>query len=160
MAHELTVREQGWLQSLRDKVMGVFDGWFGGKEPASSPRRADLAWPGAVGAFPFGPAVDVVDEVDAIRVAAELPGLGADDFKVEVDSGRLFLRGEKRAHREGRRNGVYLSESRYGSFSRVVPLPCDVKTEEAQAVFKDGVLEVRLPKTEEAKARRIQVRVE
>lgn len=159
MAHEITVRERGWLQSLRDRVMRVFDGWLGGKEPATTSPKTDFAWPYAGGAFAFGPAVDVVDDGDALRVAAELPGLTTEDFRVEVDAGRLFLRGEKRIQREERRGGVYLSESRYGSFNRIVPLPCEVKAGEAEAVFRDGVLELRLPKTERAKAKRILVRV-
>ena len=82
-----------------------------------------------------------------------------EDFSVEVESDRLLLRGEKKDTHESKGKGVYYSECSYGSFMRVVPLPCEVDTDNTKAHYKDGVLRVDLPKSEEAKARRVQVNV-
>lgn len=107
----------------------------------------------------FGPALDVEEDDNEIRVTAELPGLDPDDFKVEIMDNRLYLRGEKKTSRTDKRRGYRYSESRYGYFSRVVPLPAEVDSDKATASFKHGLLRMKLPKTEAAKARRVRVKV-
>jgi len=106
-----------------------------------------------------GPAVDIEDCADEVIVTAEMPGLDKKDFEVEVEVDRLILRGEKKASKEKREGNYYYSETSYGSFHRVIPLPSEVDRDKADATYKHGVLKVKLPKTEEAKGRRITVKV-
>ncbi len=105
------------------------------------------------------PAVDVVDEKDHVVVKAELPGLAKEDVQVDLTDSTLTIRGEKKQEKEVKEKNFYRREREYGSFSRAIRLPAEVKTGEATAVFKDGVLEVRLPKTEEAKQKAVKVPV-
>ncbi|HNT89738.1 MAG TPA: Hsp20/alpha crystallin family protein, partial [Candidatus Hydrogenedentes bacterium] len=79
--------------------------------------------------------------------------------KVEVEERRLVLRGEKKAEREERRDGRYYSERSYGGFYRAGPLPCEIEPDKANARYRHGVLRVRLPKSDAAKARRKRITV-
>lgn len=106
------------------------------------------------------PAVDVLDEKDHIVVKAELPGLAKEDVQVDLTDSTLTIRGEKRQEKEVKEKNFYRREREYGSFSRAIRLPTEVKTGEATAVFKDGVLEIKLPKTEEAKQKAVKVPVQ
>lgn len=103
------------------------------------------------------PAVDMEEDDSEIRVTAEMPGLEKEDFKVEVLGDRLVIRGEKKAEREKREAGYFYSERSYGSFSRSLQLPAEVEVEKAKAEYKNGVLKLRLPKSETAKAKQIKV---
>jgi HSP20 family protein len=106
-----------------------------------------------------GPAVDMEETEDALVVRAELPGLRPDDVNVEVTNNRLILRGEKREEREENRRGIHVVERRYGSFLRTIPLPYEIDAEHVEANAKNGVLTLRLPKTEASKGRQVQVNV-
>jgi len=103
------------------------------------------------------PTVDMEEDDSEIRVTAEMPGLEKEDFKVEVLGDRLIIRGEKKAEREKREAGYFYSERSYGSFSRSLQLPAEVEVEKAKAEYKNGVLKLRLPKSETAKAKQIKV---
>jgi HSP20 family protein len=116
-------------------------------------------WPFQRGAI-HAPAIDVVDEKDEVVVKAELPGLAKDDVRVELTDSTLIIKGEKRREKEVKEENYYRSEREYGSIHRSVELPVAVKTENVKATFKDGVLEVRLPKTEEAKRKPVKVQVQ
>lgn len=113
-------------------------------------------WPAVLEAN-GGPAVEITEDSDAIRVNAELPGLERDDFSVEIEGNRLVLKGEKRAEIEGEKKGFYYSERNYGSFYREIPLPCEVDAEHISALYRRGILTVSMPKTDAAKANRIAV---
>ncbi|MBI4526630.1 MAG: Hsp20/alpha crystallin family protein [Deltaproteobacteria bacterium] len=104
--------------------------------------------------------VDVYEDKDEIVAKAELPGMNKEDISVEVSDHILTIKGEKKKEEETKDDNYYYSERSYGSFVRTVELPMEVKTENAKANFKNGVLEIRLPKTEEAKRKQIAVRVE
>lgn len=122
-----------WQGSLLDDPFfrapfAELDRWFGD----FSPTR-------------FWPTVDVVEEKNAIRVSAELPGMDQDDVEVSVDDGVLFLRGEKRNVEERDEDGCYRTERSYGFFHRAIPLPENVKLDDVDARFDKGVLTVRLP---------------
>jgi HSP20 family protein len=95
------------------------------------------------------PAVDIYDEGDAIVVKAELPGLTKDQVEVQLADRTLTIKGEKKRSEEVRESDYYRSERSFGSFTRTLTLPVEVKADAASATFKDGVLEIRLPKTEE-----------
>ncbi len=105
------------------------------------------------------PAVDVYEEKDAVVVKAELPGMSKEDIEVNLTGSTLTIKGEKKKEEEVKEADYYRCERSYGALARSVELPVEVKAEEAQASFKDGVLHVRLPKSEEAKQKRIKVKV-
>jgi len=106
------------------------------------------------------PAVDVFEEKDDIVVKAELPGIEKDNIEVNLADHHLTIKGEKRKEEEVKQEHYYRSERSYGSFMRTVELPKDVHADRVKASFKNGILEVRLPKTEEAKAKEIKVKVD
>ena len=91
-------------------------------------------------------------------ITAELPGLGESDVQVEIDENRvLTIRGEKKAETQGSKGGVAYTERSYGEFVRSVQLPTTVDPDKAQATFKNGVLELHVPKTEQAKPRAVPI---
>ena len=93
-------------------------------------------------------------------VRADLPGVNKDDVHVEVENGVLTISGERRNERNEERDGFYRSERSYGQFFRAIPLPDGVRADQCEAKFNEGVLEISLPipKQEEHKAKRIQIR--
>jgi HSP20 family protein len=106
------------------------------------------------------PAVDVFEEKDEIVVKAEIPGMDKDNIEVNLTDHTLTIKGEKKKEEEVKEENYYRSERSYGSFFRTLELPKDVHGDKVKATFKNGVLEVRMPKTEEAKAKDIKVKVE
>jgi HSP20 family protein len=104
--------------------------------------------------------IDVYEEKDEVVAKAELPGIAKEEINVNVTDHTLTIRGEKKKEEEVKDENYRYAERSYGSFIRTIELPADVQTEKAKASFKDGVLEIRLPKTEEAKRRQITVNVE
>jgi len=106
------------------------------------------------------PALDIYEDKDDIVIKAELPGLEKDDVEVNMMDHTLTIKGEKKKEAEVKEENYYRSERSYGSFARTLQLPTDVQADKVKASFKNGVLEVRLPKTEEAKTKAIKVKVE
>lgn len=106
------------------------------------------------------PVVDVYEENDEVVAKAELAGIGKDEIDVELTQDTLTVRGEKKKEEEVKEEDYYRSERAYGSFSRTVALPSEIQPDKAKASFKDGVLEVRAPKTEEAKTKVKKVKVQ
>lgn len=105
------------------------------------------------------PAVDIIDEKDHIKVRADLPGMKKDDIEVSLDSGILTIKGEKKEEKEVKEKDYLRSERYYGAFHRSFTLPSGVDAQKVNAAYKDGVLEVLLPKKEEAKAKQVKVDV-
>ena len=106
------------------------------------------------------PSLDVYEEKDAVVVKAELPGMKKEDVEVNLAGENLTIKGEKKEDKEVKEDDYYRRERSYGSFLRTVALPCEVKSDEIKASFKDGVLEVRMPKTEDAKKKSIAVKID
>ncbi len=107
----------------------------------------------------WSPAVDVLDQKDAIVVKADLPGLSKEDIDVTIENNVLAIRGEKK-HEEKHKDGdVIRSERYYGSFHRAFTLPSSVDPQKVQAKFQDGVLELEIAKKEEARPKQIKVDV-
>lgn len=98
------------------------------------------------------PATDFVEKDDCYEISVEVPGVDMKDVKVQIAKDRLTIRGEKREEKEEHESGRYVSERRYGSFSRSFRLPEDVDADAIQAVQDKGVLKLSLPKRPEAKA--------
>jgi HSP20 family protein len=103
------------------------------------------------------PPVDLVEAEDHFVLKADLPGLTQDDVSIEVQDGTLSISGERKAEHEQRERGWYRIERSFGSFSRSLTLPEGVNPDGIKAEFRDGVLEVRIPKPEERKPRRIEI---
>jgi len=103
------------------------------------------------------PAVDIYEKNDAVVVKAEIPGVEKDQISVEVKDGILTLRGERKFERDVKEESYHRIERSYGTFLRSFSLPVSVNQEKVKATFRDGVLEVELPKKELAKPKQIKV---
>ncbi|OLD64610.1 MAG: molecular chaperone [Acidobacteria bacterium 13_1_40CM_2_68_5] len=103
------------------------------------------------------PPVDIEEEGDRVVLRAEIPGVSRDDIDVSVENGTLTLRGEKKQERKIEAENADRLERFYGSFSRSFVLPTRINAERIKATYKDGVLEVVLPKAEEARPKKIKV---
>ena len=106
------------------------------------------------------PSLDVSETKNDFVVKAELPGMDLKDIDVSLTDGMLTIRGEKRQEKEEKEENYRLIGRSYGAFSRSVSLPRDVKNDKVSASYKDGVLRVVLPKSEEAKKKEIKIKVE
>ena len=104
--------------------------------------------------------VDIFEEGDNFVVKAEIPGLKKEDIEVNLTGDMITISGEKKKEEKVEKKDYYRVERSYGSFTRSFRLPKEVQTDKAKATFKDGVLEVKVPKTEEAKKREKKVPVE
>ncbi len=107
----------------------------------------------------FVPAVDIAEHKDNYLVRADLPGLRKEDVNVTLQDNFLTIRGEKKHETESKDANYYRRERVYGTFSRVIELPTSVDAKKIEASFKDGVLHITLPKSEEAKPKEIDVKV-
>jgi HSP20 family protein len=103
------------------------------------------------------PPMDLVEHDDHFVLKADLPGLAEDDVSIEVQDGTLRISGERKAEHEQREKGWYRVERSFGSFSRSLTLPDGVDPDGISAEFDRGVLQVRIPKPEERKPRRISI---
>jgi HSP20 family protein len=99
----------------------------------------------------FRPTVDISETDEEIRLTAELPGLGEDDFEVTLDGDRLTIKGEKKDEREEKEKGYHRVESLAGTFERSFRLPAEVDPESVSARYDKGLLTVTVPKPEEAR---------
>jgi HSP20 family protein len=107
---------------------------------------ANERWFGNFSPAAFQPRIDVVDDGDALRVTAEVPGMDKQDLELVIEDGYLVLRGEKRIDAKKEEKGCYRLERAFGGFQRVLPLPDGVDVERAEARFDKGELTLRLPK--------------
>lgn len=105
----------------------------------------------------FFPDLDVYEDKDNLIIKADLPGIKQDKVNVEVADDILTIRGKKNQEVERKDKNCYRFERAYGSFSRSIALPKYVDTSKTKASFKDGVLELIIPKTEEAKENKIKI---
>lgn len=108
----------------------------------------------------LSPAVDIFEQEDSVVVKAELPGMKKEDISVELNDGFLRIAGEKKREEKIERKDYYRMERSVGSFERRISLPAGIETEKTKASFKDGMLEITIPKTEEAKKKERKVKIE
>ena len=99
----------------------------------------------------FEPRIEMYETPDEIVVRAEMPGLDKDSIDVKVRGNYLIIRGVKKQEQKEEKDNVFFSETFYGEFQRVIPLPVEVKEEGIEAYYDKGVLEIRLPKAETAR---------
>lgn len=107
----------------------------------------------------WNPAVDVVEHDDSFVIEAELPGMNKDDIKISVANDVLTIRGEKKIEKEDKKKNYHRTERSYGGFTRTFTLPANVKADKVEAEFNNGVLNITVPKSEEAKPKQIDVKV-
>ena len=105
------------------------------------------------------PALDVREEKDQLIIKAELPGMKKEDIHVSLHENTLTLSGEKKCEEEEKSGEMYRSERCYGKFHRSLTLPWSVEPGKINAAYRDGVLTVALPKSEQAKPKQIDVKV-
>ncbi|MEW6719264.1 MAG: Hsp20/alpha crystallin family protein [Thermodesulfobacteriota bacterium] len=109
--------------------------------------------------YEVSPTVDIYEDGDHVVLKAEIPGMKKEDIHVDITEKTVTISGEKHKEEKVERKDYYHHERSYGSFARTFHLPWEVKTDKVEAHFKDGILEVRAPKTEEAarKSRKVVV---
>ena len=106
----------------------------------------------------WAPALDISERKDAYLVTVELPGLKPEDLDITMEDGLLTIQGERHFANDSSEQKFHRVERRYGAFRRSITLPAHVMAEGIEASFEDGVLQILVPKAEEAKAKRVQVR--
>ncbi len=113
----------------------------------------------ALTVFDWAPNVDILETPEEFQIKAELPDIKKDDVKVSVDAGVLRIEGERKQEKEDKGKKYHRIERSYGSFLRTFSLPDNIDESQVQADFKDGVLNVRLRKSQKAKPKAIEVKV-
>ena len=141
------LRELSSLQTEMNRLFNtVFDAPTSGTGNGGTLRR-------------WVPAMDLLETADHFVLRADLPGMTQDDVKIELEDSVLTVSGERKAEHEDRQEGFYRVERAFGNFSRSLTLPKGVNADAVTASFDNGVLEIRIPKPEESKPRRISIAV-
>lgn len=136
------------LTTLREEMDQLWNRFFG-EWPSMEPSRGEWA-----------PSLDVSETKDNIVVKAEVPGMDAKDIDISLANDALTVKGEKKQEKEEKDENYHRVERSYGGFSRSVRLPKDVQSDKIKASYKNGVLKITLPKSEEAKKKEIKIKVE
>lgn len=138
----------------RQLIRGFFDDFF---DMLQNPGRFRRSWPeGGM----WEPAVDVINRKNELVVKAELPGVDKKDIKISLIENNLTIHGEVKKEEEVKREDYYCRERAFGSYSRTISLPTEVDKEKINAKFKDGVLEISMPKKPEMQPREITIEAE
>ena len=106
------------------------------------------------------PLVDVYEENDAIVLKAEIPGLKKDELDVSIAEDAITLSGKKKEVKEVKKENFYRKEIREGSFFRTIPLPCAIDRDKVKASYKEGILEISLPKAAAEKKKELKVNIQ
>ncbi|GAB4177397.1 MAG: Hsp20/alpha crystallin family protein [Coleofasciculaceae cyanobacterium] len=106
------------------------------------------------------PAAEIQETEDAIHLKLELPGIEAKDLDVQVTENAVSISGERKSETQTEKNGATRSEFHYGKFQRVIPLPSKIQNTNVTAEYKDGILNLTLPKTEAEKNKVVKVNLE
>src|SRR5262245_45713295 len=141
-------RPLGELGSLRREMDRLLERFFG--------EAPGIELPGGT----WEPRLDISETKDEVTIKADLPGLEAKDLDVAVSGDILTIKGEKKQEKDEKDERRHVVERSYGAFTRMVRLPAPVAQDKIKASFKNGVLTVSLPKTEEAKPKAIPVAVD
>ena len=135
----------GFERQMEDVFDRVFRGW--------PTRRLD---PDLVG---WVPPLDMIDRKNEILLRADLPGLDRQDIQLSVENGVLTLQGSRQKETEEKDDDCYAMERWAGAFARSIALPQGLDPDRVEASFKNGVLEIRVPKTKEAKGKKIDIKI-
>jgi len=135
------------LVSIQDELNRLFGRTYGGAEPTRS--SASGSW---------APVLDVYETPDKLVAAVELPGIDPKEVEVAVEDSTLIVSGSRDFAQETEEQNYHRIERRYGAFSRAIRLPDTANPEKVEARFDKGVLTIEVPKREESKPRRIEVK--
>jgi HSP20 family protein len=133
---------------MQNEMNRLFNTFFDSPTPNGSSHGAARRWI---------PAMDVVETEGHFVLRADLPGLAESDENIEVEDNVLTVSGERKSEHEQKGEGYYRVERSFGSFSRSLTLPEGIDADSIQANFDNGVLEVRIPKPEQPKPRKVQI---
>lgn len=134
------------ILGLQDEVNRMFDEFFG-RVPAQV-ETEDSIW---------SPSVDMSEDNNSVIVEAEIPGMSKDDIKVNIQEDTIILKGEKKQEKEEKEANYHRIERSYGAFVRSFTLPAPVQSDKVKATYKNGILKITLPKTEEVKPKEISI---
>jgi len=115
-------------------------------------RLADLP-----AGFDFSPSADLQENQDEYLLKVDIPGIKKEDVTIEVSGNELTVRGERQDERREKKGKRYFSETRYGSFFRSVNLPEKIDEKNVKAHYKQGVLEVKIPKTQKSHVKTVEI---
>ena len=148
MAWEVTPWRPFEFERMRREMDRLWDSFFEGKPT----RRAgeEREWV---------PSLDISETKGDLVVKAELPGIDPKDIDISLNEGVLTIKGEKKQEKEEKEEGYHLVERSYGSFTRSIRLPREIRNEMINASYKNGVLKITLPKTEEARKKEVKIKV-
>lgn len=132
--------------NLQGEVDQLFDSFFGRPTVAAGERM-------------WAPLADMRETKEDVVLTFELPGISEKDVSLSIMGDVLTMKGERKLDRDQEGDGYYQRERVYGKFERSVPLPVRVQSDKVKATYRDGVLEVRLPKAEEVKPKAIKIEV-
>lgn len=151
------MRWQPWreMETLRKQMDRLFDEWLTSDswmERDSSlsllPKRENALW---------APAIEMHETDNEVVLKAQLPGVKPEDLDIQVTEDAVSIAGEHREEARSEEKGIVRSEFRYGHFQRVIPLPVSIRNHEVKSEFKDGVLTLMLPKSQESRSRVVKV---
>jgi HSP20 family protein len=135
------------LNTIQSEMNRLFNSFFESTSPGNGPTSVRR----------WIPAMDLVESDEDFVLHADLPGLGEDDVKIELEDNVLTVSGERKLEHEDRKEGYYRVERASGAFRRSLTLPEGIDPERIAASFENGVLEVRIPKPEQRKPRKVTI---
>ncbi len=144
------IRWSPWrdLARIQEDMDRLYNAFFSG-----TPTKLDS------GSMVWNPAVDIHENDNEFIVVAEIPGMKKEDVKISLQDNVLTISGEKKREKEEEKKTYHRIEREYGSFERSFSLPSSVKVDSVKATYKDGLLTITLPKSEEAKPKEISISV-
>jgi HSP20 family protein len=149
MAWELTPWRAWDVDKMRSEMDRLWDSFFDAGPRGKGGRTPEWL-----------PSLDVTETKNDIVVKAEMAGIDPKDIDISLTNDLLTIRGEKKQEKEEKDENYHLVERSYGSFSRSIRLPREVQSDKINASYKNGILKVTLPKSEEAKKKEIKIKVE
>jgi HSP20 family protein len=145
--HMVLMRRDYWreLNPLRETINNIFD------ELVSRRLPIFQGW------GEWKPSIDLIDKGVQYVIRADLPGYSPENMRIQVQENSVIIGGEVQEEKDLKDGEFQVKERSFGSFSRTIPLPTQIKPEEARATFKNGVLEIILPKVEVPKGRILEI---
>jgi HSP20 family protein len=139
--------------ALQQEMNRLFDRFFG-EESSLYPSSIAEEWLST-----SYPQLDIRETAKGLKVSVELPGMSEKDVHVSITGNSLTIKGEKKEEKEEKHANYVRMERRYGSFNRVIPLSEEIDPDRAEATFKNGLLEIELPRSEKAESQRKRINI-
>ena len=138
----------------RKLLRSLFDDFF---DVVETPGRSRRSWfEGAM----WEPAIDLIDQKDKLVAKVELPGVDKKDVKISLTENNLTIQGEIKKEEETKKENYYYRERAYGNYARTISLPTEIDKDKISAKFKNGILEVTMPKKPEVQPKEISIEAE